>query len=127
TTGAMVYTKSIDDGSTWSSQTVVYKKTSAQSYWIINSDGTDRIDFAVSDGNGVSDDPVNIFHFYYRAGSYYKSDGTLIGSALPLATTDLTTVYSSATPGPGWPTRIPKDGSGNVAIVYEVATHRTGG
>jgi hypothetical protein len=127
TTGVMAKVRSTDGGVTWGSQTAVYKKASAQSYWVVYSLGTNRVDFAISDGNGVVDDPVNIYHMYYQGGSYYRSDGALITTAQPFGTADLTLVYSSATAGPGWPSGIARDLSGHVAIVYEVATHRTGG
>lgn len=127
TTGVMARIRSLDGGVTWSAQSDIYKKASAQSYWMVYSTGTNRIDFAISDGNGVTDDPVSVYHMYYQGGSYYKSDGTLI-TASPITPSDLTQVYASATAGPAWMSSIVRDPlTGDVAILYEVATHHTGG
>jgi hypothetical protein len=119
-------THSNDGGATWSSQVAVMTKT-PDLYWCIYSNGVDRIDFALSDGNGVSSDPVSMYHMYLSGGAYHKSDGTPISASQPFAPTDATLVYASATAGPGWMTGIGRDGSGNIAVTYEVATHRTGG
>ncbi len=124
----MARTISTDDGVTWGAQAEIVRVVSTTGpYWIVSTNGTDRVDFAVSDGNGVSDDPVNTYHMYWQSGNYHQSDGTVISASQPFAPSDMTLVYSSATAGPGWPTGIARDGSGNIAILVEVATHRTGG
>ena len=127
TTAVLCYTKSTDDGATWANQVAVYKKTSAQSYWVVWSDGGTRIDLAVSDGNAASGATVNSYHTYYSGGNFYTSDGTLISATKPFGTADLTQVYASTTAGPGWPTSIGRDGSGNIAVAIPVTTHATGG
>lgn len=122
----LVLHKSTDNGATWAAQADIVTKT-PNLYWYITTNGTDRIDFAMSDGNAVSDNPTSIYHMYYEAGDYHKSDGTIISATRPFAPSAGTLVYASATAGPGWMTGIGRDGSGNIAISYEVITHATGG
>lgn len=108
----VAYTKSTDGGVTWGAQVLVADVTYAK----VAQNGVDRIDFAVSNHPG---DPVDhgIYHFYYKAGSYYKSDGTLIAAALPLALTDITKVYDGSVTI-GWIWDIAIDVEGQPAIVY---------
>lgn len=71
-------------------------------YWKIADNGTDRIDFFVTDGSMPAETPpVKTYHFYLTGGAYFKSDGTALGSP-PFAPADLTLVYDSSD-GPGWP------------------------
>lgn len=101
-TTAMRFSKSTNDGTTWAAQTLLYRDTNRSSYWKIASNGTDRIDFAVSDGHPMYDADVSIYHFYYTGGSYYKTDGTLIATSLPLSPSDLTLVHDGAAGDTGW-------------------------
>lgn len=120
TTGILTFTKSTDGGATWAAQTQLVKKAGKPIYWALQSDGADRIDFALSDGHPILDTAVSLYHFYYQAGSYYKSDGTLISASLPLAVTDLTKVYDGTTDGSCGVSAFAIDDTGHPAIVYGV-------
>lgn len=88
------YSKSTDGGTTWSTYTSIYQCTT----WVYEKmvvNGTDRFDFAVTD-NHPTDGATSIYHFYYHAGSYYKSDGTLITAGLPFSQTAPTKVYDGS-------------------------------
>ena len=95
-TSALCYSTSTDGGATWSAQTTLYKQANAQSYWVIETDDTSRIDFAVSDGTAFYAQPSSLYHFYYQSGSFYKTDGTLITTTPPFSPSDLTKVYDSS-------------------------------
>lgn len=98
-TAKLSYVTSTDGGSTWSAVTVLYNVSSKASYWTIASDGTSRIDFATSDGVADNGDIASLYHFYYTGGSLFKTDGTLISTALPLGAADITKLFDGATNG----------------------------
>lgn len=94
------YSKSTDDGATWSARTSFYQVdgTGNPIYLKAVQNGDSRIDFVATDAhpsNGVS----SIYHFYYEGGSFYRTDGTQITASLPFDHTSLTTVYNAATEG----------------------------
>lgn len=103
TTHDLVYGKSTDGGASWSAQTIVARDTSktGRCYWRIAQNGTDRIDFAVTDGHPFHDSDVSIYHFYYEGGAYFRSDGSSAGS-LPIDTSDMTEVYDGAAGDEAW-------------------------
>lgn len=113
------FSKSEDGGATWSARTVLYSNGANHPYFKAVQNGTSRIDFAVSSGHPAHLATSSIYHFYYEGGSYYKTDGTLIGDSgdLPLAPADLTLVYDG-TITRGWIWDIAIDGSGHPVIVY---------
>ena len=98
---AMCYSTSTDGGATWAAQTTLFKNAgSHQPYWVIESDDASRIDFVTSDGSAAAgDSTASLYHFYYTGGSRYKSDGTLISAALPLAPSNLTKIYDGTNGG----------------------------
>lgn len=103
------------DGETFSGHTSFVRDQGVITYVRPYADGTGRVDFVAS-GHPAYDTGGSIWHFYYSGGSYYKSDGTLIESALPLATSDMTKVYDGATTK-GWHWDIARVGS-DLAIVF---------
>lgn len=111
------YSKSTDGGGTWSARTLLAKGAATAGMYltpVVN--GTDRIDFVVTDDNPASSN-TSIYHFYYSGGNYYQSDGTQIVSGLPLDETDMTLVYDGSTT-PAWHWDIAIDGSGHPVIGY---------
>lgn len=122
----LVYTKSTDGGSTWAAQTKVID-TNLHTYWKIAQNGTDRIDFAVTDEHPFYADG-SLYHFFYQGGAYYKSDGSSAGS-LPLDTSDMTQVYDgTGSNDKSWVWDIAIDPDGNPRIAYatfpSVSDHR---
>lgn len=97
TTDQLYYSKSTDEGATWAARTLLYAETGRSSYWKIVDDGSGRIDFAVTNGHPYWDAPniIEIGHFYYTGGSFYKTDGTAMGSP-PFTFSSMTTVYSGS-------------------------------
>lgn len=117
-TTALRFSKSTDDGSTWAAQTLLFSATNRSSYYKIIQNGTDRIDFAISDGSPVYDADVSIYHFYYSGGNYYKTDGTLIVGGAPLAPADLTKVYDGAAGDTSWIWDVAIDGTGKPYVTF---------
>lgn len=97
----LCFSTSTDGGSTWAAQTQLFSTgtTAFSICGVSNSDGTNRIDFLVSDGQAGTDASASLYHFYYTGGSYYKSDGILISHAFPLPPSSLTKVFDGATNG----------------------------
>jgi hypothetical protein len=91
----LLMSKSTDGGVTWAAKTYLWS-TSKMSYWRIDSNGLDRIDFVVTDGSAEVDD-ADAYHFYYSGGSYYKSDGSLITASPPFGPSDVTRIYDGGT------------------------------
>lgn len=106
------FSKSTNGGTTWNTFTNLAQVTYAK----IAQNGTDRIDFAVSNHPGDAVDH-SVYHFYYQGGNYYKTDGTQIMSSLPLQLSDLTKVYDGGSTK-GWIWDIAIDGTGKPYIVY---------
>lgn len=124
TTNVLAYSTSTDGGSTWAAQTSLYKNTGKQAYWVIASDDTARIDFCVDDGTASNGDTASAYHFYYTGGSFYKTDGTLIGVATPFAPTNLTKIYDGATNGS---VRVPYSIVGGASPVIGLAAYDAAG
>jgi hypothetical protein len=122
------FSKSTNGGTTWSSAVDLFTTpTNRSGYLKAVQNGTERIDFFVSDGHPQFDSNVSLYHFYYRGGNYYKSDGVQISATLPLTQSDITQVYSGSTySGWNWDISIGSDGNPVVAFVVFVssADHR---
>lgn len=84
---------SMDDGVTWSAQSIIFRQASRRSYWTTISDGVDRIHYFVYNGETGASGAIG--HFYYdgAANTYHASDGTNIGSP-PFDKTEITTIVS---------------------------------
>lgn len=86
TTDRLAFSKSTDGGATWSARQLIAKADTpgtSQTYWGIASNGTDRFDVFFCDYSDGSDSQMH--HFFYEAGDYNQSDGTLIISAADIA------------------------------------------
>jgi hypothetical protein len=81
------YNASGNGGATWGSTTQLHSVT----YSKIASNGTDRIDVACS--NHPDAGATKIYHLYRQSAAWHKSDGTNMGTGIPFAGTDMTTVY----------------------------------
>ncbi|MEX2043275.1 MAG: BNR-4 repeat-containing protein [Patescibacteria group bacterium] len=77
------------DRNNWSSARKFFKSR-FRPYVKVASDGVDTIHFAVTDGHPLNVSENNIYHFYYRAGNWYRSNGTLIKTSSQLATSPIT-------------------------------------
>lgn len=81
----------------WAPQSILYRVSGKRSYMSSWSDGQDKIHFVVTNGGStvVDDGFTALGHFYYQAGSYYKSDGTAMGSP-PFNFTHVTEIMSGS-------------------------------
>lgn len=114
---AWSYTKSTDDGANWSVLTEFIKTTGSYSVYLKEcANGTERIDFAVSNCH-PNEGQSSIYHFYYQGGKWYKTDGTEITASLPFAPSNATLVYNGSTVK-GWIWDVAVDGTGKPVIVY---------
>jgi hypothetical protein len=112
------YSKSTDNGNTWSARTVVYDNVAAGegSYMKCVQASSTQMHFVVSDA--TPDANASLYHFYYEGGNYYQSDGTLIAGGAPLVPADLTQIYDgSVTTSRLYDIEI--DGDGYPVIVYD--------
>jgi hypothetical protein len=109
---------SADGGATWGSRVELFNNGLTHCYFKVAQAG-DRLHFAVN-SHTPQTDKANLHHFYYEAGAYYKSDGTLIEDALPLTPENTTLVHDGRTaPSYGsWVWDIAVDGSGKPVIVF---------
>lgn len=113
----LVETHSDDDGATWSAHTVIRQIT----YHMLAVNGTDRIDFALSDHPlyGQGDNPAvhtSVYHIYYD-GSWHESDGSSLTPVI--GNTADTRVYDGTT-SRGWIWDIAIGADDNPRIVYVV-------
>jgi hypothetical protein len=117
-TDRLRYSKSTDGGVTWGTSiglAVADTAGTSMTYWGIATNGTDRYDVFWCDFSDGADSQMH--HFYYTAGNYRKSDGTLIISDADLVASagvdaldkgDMTLVVSNAAGavdrvmGPAW-------------------------
>lgn len=123
TVGRLAYRVSTDGGATWGSEVLLLSVTGAGNvpYWKITTDWLTRIDIAVTDTDRSTANPSSLYHFYIdgTTGNRYKTDGTQITAALPIAASDTTLVKSNAE-GPVAPESITYDVLARPVIVYQV-------
>ncbi|MEX0741572.1 MAG: BNR-4 repeat-containing protein, partial [Phycisphaeraceae bacterium] len=128
TTRPAFYRESTDDGATWTSGTQKLYEVSGEIPYLkaAKDPSSDRIDYVVTDGHPQFVTTSSIYHFYRGAdGSFYKSDGTLIGTAavLPLNETDITKVWDgTSNSAAGWQWDIAHDAGGNPLILFAKIT-----
>jgi hypothetical protein len=114
--GHVSYSKSTDNGATWGARVDVAAITYHQ--FVVS--GTDRIDFVCSphpDPANADITPASIYHFYMKAGLYYKSDGTQITASLPFAPSDMTLIYDGTTTV-GWLWDVAMGVDGKPVVTY---------
>lgn len=84
-------------------------------YLKVGKNGSNRIDLVCTDGH-PNETSTSIWHFYYSAGAFYKSDGTPLG-APPFNVSDLTKIYDGSSVK-SWMWDVRPDASGNPVVVY---------
>lgn len=83
---------SSDDAATWTAGQAIIDMTDT-SYIITQKTSEGRIDILASNGSPGTDTDVSVYHCYYSGGSFYTTDGTLIGASLPFSQTSMTLVH----------------------------------
>lgn len=123
-----------DMGQTWQGPFQLIKSgdRSTRPYVKYADNGKDRIDLLYTDGHPRNEPTNSVYHMYYKAGSFYKSDGTLIKTMAqvkedPMIPTDGTLIYDGTTEGRGWVWDIEYDADSNpVAAFINSADHEVG-
>jgi hypothetical protein len=93
--------RSVDGGKTWSLAQVVFSRPGLPSgnrpYAKYASDGKDRIHFLFTDGHPRNEPRNSVYYLCYRAGAFYKADGTRIcgESELPVRPEQADCVYDA--------------------------------
>jgi len=114
----MHYSKSTDDGDTWSTGTRLL--TGKRPYFRAIANGANRIDFCCTDGHPNEAVNNNVYHFYYEAGGFFDTEGNALSVPITPAT-DLTPIWDgSGVGGEGWVWDIRIDPSGHPVIAYAV-------
>jgi len=94
-TNTWSFATSLDGGISWSSpQALLTIVDTNNQYIVIASNGVDKIYFGHS-GHFALEPNCSQYAFYYYNGNYYKTDGTLIETPLPLSRADMTLVYDA--------------------------------
>jgi hypothetical protein len=110
-TNGFYYTKSLDDGATWSARTLAITAISGRPYFQVKQKTSTRIDFLASTDHPAEAANVSIYHFYFEGGVFHKTDGTVIGAG-PIYVTDGSLVFDGTGIG-SWCWDIGWDASGN--------------
>jgi rhamnogalacturonyl hydrolase YesR len=78
-----MFSKSTDAGQTWSPATMFVSRSGAKEDWNrpyvkVASNGRDRIHLIFTDGHPRNEASNNVYYACYRAGAFYRADGTRI-------------------------------------------------
>lgn len=113
-----------DDLATWApAQTLIQSEeaTTVRPYVKIASNSVDQIDFAFTDGHPRNEPTNSIYFIRYRAGSFTRADGSLVGTMddLPLIHERADLVFDGEATGVrAWIWDVASDAEGHPAIVY---------
>ena len=118
------YTKSTDDGSTWSAITQVYSVPGARAYCLFRQTSTTRIDALADEANPAAVDNTPAVHFYYEAGAWHTSDGTVISASLPFSYGSCTEVYDGSG-GSVEPADIGVNSAGHLVVAFGIFLNPT--
>ena len=94
-----------DDGKTWTPARILFSRPGNppgnRPYAKYASNGKDRIHFLFTDGHPRDEPSNNVYYVCYRAGSFFKADGTRVAGMddLPLRPGQLDMVYDARSSG----------------------------
>lgn len=123
-----------DMGQTWNGPILMIKSgdRNTRPYVKYADNGKNRIDILYTDGHPRNEPTNNVYHMYYKNGSFYKSDGTLIKTMEqvkedPMVPADGTLIYDGSTDGRGWVWDVEYDQNGDpVGVFINSADHARG-
>jgi len=119
-----------DFGKTWSKAITLLKSslnTKKRPYLKVSSNGKDEIHFAFTDGHPRNEPLNSIYYLKYKAGTFYKADGTVVGTteSLPVEHEDCDVVYDAnkaflenRNGVRAWIWDVSNDENGNPVMVY---------
>lgn len=90
-----------DDGATWTAESVFVTTPGHRPYLKMWSDGASKIHFVATDGHPRNYTTNSVYHFYYDAGTWRRSDGADMGAPPFTPSEDMTLVYDGTT-NRGW-------------------------
>ena len=94
-----------DQGTSWSRPIQMLTSSGARPYMKVESNGANEIYFTFTDGHPRDVANNSVYYMMYRAGAFYKANGTQITtiSQLPTSVTSADRVYNgSSSTGRGW-------------------------
>lgn len=115
-TAKLSYSKSLDNGATWSAMTKVVSPTASTRTYRRIGHTASRIDIFTTNTDRSVANPSSVYHLYMTGGLFYKSDGTQITASQPFAASQGTLVQDT-TYGRARPTGWGYDLAGNPAVV----------
>jgi hypothetical protein len=117
--------KSLDGGKTWSDAKPIFSAPGLpkanRPYAKYTSNGKDRIHMLFTDGHPRNEALNNVYYVCYRAGAFYKADGTRIGGVneLPIRPDQADRIYTaSVEQGRAWIWEIAFDAQDRPVVVY---------
>ena len=113
---------SSDGGATWGTRGLLFQpEINENAYYRINSNGTDRIDVLVTDTSRTVGNPSALYHLYWQAAKWHKSDGTDLTGTGPWGAADCTLVKSASEGGRGAnPGFVSYDGAGSPVFLAQM-------
>ncbi|GAA3594140.1 BNR-4 repeat-containing protein [Flavivirga amylovorans] len=124
------FSYSDDFGKTWSKSTSLIKSSLnglKRPYVKVSSNNKDEIYFAFTDGHPRNEPLNSIYYLKYKAGKFYKADGSVVGTldALPIEHESCDVVYNAndyflehRNGVPAWIWDVSCDKKGNPVVVY---------
>jgi hypothetical protein len=109
------------DGDSWTPAKTLLSDPGRRPYVKVASNEVDEIHFAVTDDHPHFEPTNSIYHFYYKRGAFYRSDGTFIQhmTRSPLKLSDTTKVYDGASAhGKAWIWDLALDSNGAPILTY---------
>lgn len=89
------YTRSTNNGTSWSTGVQVVKNASFGTYWLPSKTDTDRIDFQVVNRSPFDAAGGSVYHMYLIGTTFHTTDGTAITATKPFDETALTQIWAS--------------------------------
>ncbi|MDR0572521.1 MAG: BNR repeat-containing protein [Tannerella sp.] len=113
-----------DLGDTWSGELNILDNSGMNSrqYVKVASDNKSRIDFLFTNGHPGQEDPVSVYHMYYKKGAFYQTNGNRITSpekGIPVKINEVNKVYDTgSTSIRAWIWDIALDNKNRPVITY---------
>jgi hypothetical protein len=114
-----IFSTSVDGGLNWAPAQPLFVNPGQRPYVQFAQNGSDRIDFAVTDGHPRESPTNGVYHFYYQGGHYHRSDGAVLEGGPPFAPNQGTQIWDG-TVVKAWVWDLAIDDAGNPVLAYAV-------